>query len=70
MSQLEKRLERILREDREENAEEEINIILDSIRFLVGATGKERINKVQECFKQITNLSFPAMHRYLIWAAT
>lgn len=69
MSQLEVRLEKILA-SKEENAEDEINIILDSIRFRMGATGKERVNKVHECFKQIINLSLPALHRYILWAAT
>ena len=38
--------------------------------FRVGATGKERIMKINECFKQIINLSLPALHRYVLWMAS
>ena len=50
--------------------EDEINLVLDSILFRMGATGKERIMKINECLKQIINLSLPALHRYLLWSAS
>lgn len=70
LNQLEGKLERLLLQDISETIEEEINIILDSIMFRVGATGKERIVKINECFKQIINLSLPALHRYVLWMAS
>lgn len=63
-------MEALLLEDLSEAIEEEINIILDSIMFRVGATGKERMMKINECFKQIINLSLPALHRYMLWMAS
>jgi hypothetical protein len=49
--------------------EDEINLILDNLRNRVGATGSERQGKITYIFKQIIHLSFPALHRYLMWTA-
>lgn len=48
----------------------EINIMLDSMRYRLGATGKERVMKVNEFFKQIIHLSLPPVLRHLVWDAT
>ena len=53
-----------------ENTSEEINVIIDSLRSRIGATGKERINTINEYFRQIVNLSLPALHRYMMWSAS
>lgn len=45
-------------------------MMLDCISFRIGAIGRERVQKQNECYKQIINLSLPALHRYLMWAAT
>ena len=47
----------------------EINSVIDSLRYKIGATGRERINTINEYFKQIVNLSLPALHRYMMWSA-
>jgi hypothetical protein len=36
----------------------------------IGATGKTRINLVNEYFKQILNLGFPVLYRYMLWSAS
>lgn len=56
--------------DNPESVEEEINFVLDSLMWRMGATGKERVMKLNECFKQIINLSLPALHRYMLWSAS
>jgi len=48
----------------------EINEILDSLRTRIGTTGRERVNTINEYFKQIVNISFPALHRYMMWTAS
>jgi hypothetical protein len=52
-----------------EDTASEINSIIDSLRYRIGATGKERINTINEYFRQIVNLSLPALHRYMMWSA-
>lgn len=52
-----------------EDTSTEINGIIDSLRYRIGATGKERINTINEYFRQIVNLSLPALHRYMMWSA-
>jgi hypothetical protein len=47
----------------------ELNGIIDSLRYRIGATGRERINTINEYFRQIVNLSLPALHRYMMWSA-
>ena len=39
-------------------------------QFRIGATGKERINTLNEYYRQILNISFPALHRYMLWTAS
>lgn len=39
------------------------------MRYRIGASGKERINAVNEFLKQILNICFPALQRYLMWSA-
>jgi hypothetical protein len=64
-----KRLEKLIED--ENNADlGEINSILDSLRTRIGATGRERVNTINEYFKQIVNISFPALHRYMMWTAS
>ena len=46
-NQLENRLKNlVLSEDDEDLKEDEINCVMDSMLFRVGATGKERLNKL------------------------
>jgi hypothetical protein len=68
--QMIKKLELLLeRANKGEDPSEEINTIIDSLRYRIGATGKERINTINEYFRQIVNLSLPALHRYMMWSA-
>jgi hypothetical protein len=64
-----KRLEKLI-EDGNNADINEINSILDSLRTRIGATGRERVNTINEYFKQIVNISFPALHRYMMWTAS
>jgi vacuolar-type H+-ATPase subunit H len=63
-----KKLEQLVSKTEEGDAEE-VNIILDSLRYRISATGKERVNSVNEYFRQIANTCFPALNRYLMWSA-
>lgn len=40
------------------------------IQYRIGANGRERVNTLNEYFKQIVNISFPALHRYMMWTAS
>lgn len=40
------------------------------MRYRIGATGKERVNSLNENFKHAIHMCFPALHRYLIWSAS
>lgn len=65
-----KKIKTLLEKNKEEEHNEEINQIIDSLRSRIGATGKERINTINEYFRQIVNLSLPALHRYMMWSAS
>lgn len=52
-----------------EDPSAQLNEIIDSLRYRIGATGHERINTINEYFRQIVNLSLPALHRYMMWSA-
>lgn len=67
-NQLIKKLENLL-EANHADPSPQINEIIDNLRSRIGATGKERINTINEYFRQIVNLSLPALHRYMMWSA-
>jgi hypothetical protein len=63
-----KKLEELF-DKKQESDIDEINIILDSMRYRIGATGKERVNSVNDYFQSILNICFPPLQRYLMWSA-
>ncbi|CAD8192837.1 unnamed protein product [Paramecium octaurelia] len=48
----------------------EINLLLDSMRFRVGGGGKERVSASNYFFQQIMEICFPIHVRYMLWAAS
>jgi hypothetical protein len=64
--QLFERLEKMLNSGAEE---QEIGLLIDSLRLRLGATGKERVNAINFFFKQIIELLIPVHMKYLLWAA-
>ncbi|KAL4506053.1 hypothetical protein ABPG72_013814 [Tetrahymena utriculariae] len=65
-TQLLDKLEKCIQSNGEEN---EINLLLDSLRFRLGATGKERITAINYFFKQILDICIPTHFRYLLYTA-
>ncbi|CAK63476.1 unnamed protein product (macronuclear) [Paramecium tetraurelia] len=65
--QLFEKLENALKNQTDNN---EINLLLDSMRFRVGGGGKERVNASNYFFQQIMEICFPIHVRYMLWAAT
>ncbi|CAD8127379.1 unnamed protein product [Paramecium sonneborni] len=47
----------------------EINLLLDSMRFRVGGGGKERVNASNYFLQQILEISFPIHVKYLLWSS-
>ncbi|CAD8114690.1 unnamed protein product [Paramecium primaurelia] len=47
----------------------DINLLLDSMRFRVGGGGKERVNASNYFLQQIMEISFPIHVKYLLWAS-
>ena len=43
---------------------------MDNLRFKIGARGIERIHTINEYFRQIINISLPALHKYMMWSAS
>ncbi|KAL4467063.1 hypothetical protein ABPG74_010660 [Tetrahymena malaccensis] len=64
--QLYEKIEKAIQSQAEEN---EINLMLDSLRFRLGAAGKERITAVNYFFKQILDICVPTHYRYLLWSS-
>lgn len=60
------KLEKCIESNGEEN---EINLLLDSMRFRLGATGKERVTAVNYFFKQILDICLPTHFRYFLHTA-
>ena len=49
--------------------ENEINLLIDSLRLRLGASGKDRVSVLNFFFKKIFNLILPPYMRYLLWVA-
>lgn len=49
---------------------DKINLLLDTLKYRIGASGKERQAKINYFFKNIINTLFPALHRYLLHIAS
>lgn len=63
------RIEELINEN-EEVDEDELNLLLDTLKLKVGAMCKERQNTINYYFKQWIHLCYPALHRFLLWTAT
>lgn len=50
--------------------EDEVNVLLDTLKLRVGASCKERQTCINYYFKQWIHLCYPALHRFLMWTAT
>lgn len=68
------RLEHLIAEDSPD--EDEINLLMDSLKvptqltqWRIGANGVERQGTINYYFKQMINIYFPALHRYMMWTA-
>lgn len=64
--QLFDKLEKMIQSETDEN---EINLLIDSLRLRLGATGKERVNAINFFFRQIVDLLIPVHMKYLLWIA-
>ena len=49
--------------------EDEVNLIVDTLKVKIGATCKERQNMIDYYFKQWVHLCYPALHRFFMWTA-
>lgn len=45
---------------------DKINLLLDTLKYRIGASGRERQCKLAYHFKSIVNTMFPALYRYLL----
>jgi len=50
--------------------EQEVGLLIDSLRLRLGATGKERVNAINFFFRQIVDLLIPVHMKYLLWIAS
>jgi hypothetical protein len=64
--QLFERLEKVI----QGGDDTEINLLIDSLRLRLGATGKERVNAINYFFRQVIDLLMPVHMKYLLWVAT
>ncbi|CAD8188736.1 unnamed protein product [Paramecium octaurelia] len=65
--QLYEKLEKSIQNKADDN---ELNLLLDSMRFRVGGGGKERVSASNYFFNQILEICFPVHVRYMLWAAS
>ena len=49
--------------------ENEINLLIDSLRLRLGASGKDRVSVLNFFFKKFFNLFLPPYLRYFLWVA-
>lgn len=45
---------------------DKINLLLDTLKYRIGASGRERQSKLTYHYKSIVNTLFPALYRYLL----
>ena len=48
---------------------DKVNLLLDTLKYRIGPTGRERQAKLTYNFKNIINTLFPGLHRYLMATA-
>lgn len=48
---------------------DKINLLLDTLKYRIGASGRERQAKIDYNFKNIINTMFPALYRYILSTA-
>lgn len=46
---------------------DKINLLLDTLKYRIGASGRERQSKLAYHFKSIVNTMFPALYRYILF---
>lgn len=54
----------------DEPDQNEINLLLDSMRLRIGGGGKERVTASNFFFNELLDLSIPIHIRYLLWCST
>lgn len=47
---------------------DKINLLLDTLKYRIGASGRERQSKLTYHFKSIVNTLFPALYRYILYS--
>jgi len=65
--QLFDKLEKMLQANVDES---EVNLLIDSLRLRLGATGRERVNAINYFFKQVYDILIPVHMKYLLWIAS
>ena len=48
---------------------DKINLLLDTLKYRIGASGRERQAKLTYQYKSIVNTLFPALYRYLLFSS-
>lgn len=48
---------------------DKINLLMDTLKYRIGASGRERQAKINFQFKNIVNTLFPALYRYILICA-
>lgn len=48
---------------------DKINLLLDTLKYRIGASGRERQSKLAYQYKSIVNTMFPALYRYLLYSS-
>jgi hypothetical protein len=56
-------------EDKQQIDEDKVNLLLNTLKYRIGPSGKEREVKLEYYFKNVVNTWFPALHRYLFVTA-
>ena len=49
---------------------DKINLLIDTLKYRIGPTGRERQAKIEYHFKNIVNTLLPGLHRYLMKSAS
>lgn len=48
---------------------DKINLLLDTLKYRIGASGRERQSKLAYHYKSIVNTIFPALYRYILFSS-
>ena len=69
LTQIHKKIERILTTEDNQEKDIELNLALDSLIYRFGTSGKQRKTNINEGYRLTLSIMLPLVSRYFLWTA-